>query len=528
MLAQVLVAALVLLVPYLWTRIRFKRLQQYARFPQLPASAVLGHLQVVDDFIRRLPPKAHPNMAFAAIHDSLGRPPVVFVDLRPASSPMLVIGSFEVAEQIIKATNLFPHSPPKALDGWAHLVHLTGTRSIMTAKDEEWKMLRKRFNPGFAHQNLMTLLPSIVTSVSTFLDHLDDFARTGEAFTLQTLTTDLTFDIMGKVALDIDIGAQTSQPTEFLRYFRALIETYTGDQIQLPRWCTPLLEWKRTRLAKQARTELQAIIRAKFAERATNTQSRSVLAISLEDMETLSPDTLDLTCDQLSSFLFAGHDTTSTTICWMIYELSRSPRALRALREELAGTFGAHASRETIISLLLGPKGSELMNRMTYASAVIKETLRLWPSGATARMTQPGDGLTASIRIGDKTEAFNLDGLMLYHVHTIIQRDPAVFGENADQFVPERWLDGDEKFPAGAWRPFERGPRNCIGQALALIEARVVLAMVVGRYEFDKVGLGEARVGEDGQVEVAQELYMTMQVTPKPVDGMLMRVRLAH
>lgn len=67
MLIQVLVAISVVLVPYLWTRLRFKRLQQYARFPQLPASAVWGHLGVVDEYIRRLPPKAHPSKIFVTI-----------------------------------------------------------------------------------------------------------------------------------------------------------------------------------------------------------------------------------------------------------------------------------------------------------------------------------------------------------------------------------------------------------------------------------------------------------------------------
>lgn len=279
----------------------------------------------------------------------------------------------------------------------------------------------------------------------------------------------------------------------------------------MPRWCTPLLEWKRARLAKKARTELQAIVRAKFAERNTSEQSRTILAMSLQETDTLSQDTLDLTCDQLNSFLFAGHDTTSTLICWILYELSRTPRVLRALRKELADLFGTHATTQTIVAHLTGPDGSELINRMTYASAVVKESLRLWPPGATARKTQLGDGLTASIRIGDEMQEFNLDGLMLYHVHSITQRDPAVFGETADMFVPERWLDGgggDGGFPAGAWRAFERGPRNCIGQALALIEARVVLALVVGRYEFEKVGLGATKVDISGPRDVAEELYM--------------------
>lgn len=97
--------------------------------------------------------------------------------------------------------------------------------------------------------------------------------------------------------------------------------------------------------------------------------------MSLQGIETLTPSTLDVTCDQLSSFLFAGHDTTSTTLAWMFYELSRTPRALCAVREELDGLFGPETTAEAIAARLLGPDGKELIQRMIYATAVIKETL---------------------------------------------------------------------------------------------------------------------------------------------------------
>ena len=69
--------------------------------------------------------------------------------------------------------------------------------------------------------------------------------------------------------------------------------------------------------------------------------------------------------------------------------------------------------------------------------------------------------------------------------------------------------------PASAWRPFERGPRNCIGQELANLEARVILASVARRYDFVKVGAGEVRLNErgepvlneKGQYEVKSELF---------------------
>lgn len=71
MLAQLLFAALALLVPYLYRRIRFKRLQQYAEFPQLPPSLVLGHLQTVDEFVKRSPKGAHPGRVFTNCSDWL-------------------------------------------------------------------------------------------------------------------------------------------------------------------------------------------------------------------------------------------------------------------------------------------------------------------------------------------------------------------------------------------------------------------------------------------------------------------------
>ena len=121
---------------------------------------------------------------------------------------------------------------------------------------------------------------------------------------------------------------------------------------------------------------------------------------------------------------------------------------------------------------------------MTYASAVIKETLRLWPPAGTARMIKAESGIIVRTTIGE----ISLKGVNVYNCAIMIQRDPAVYGETANNFVPERWLGDDaNQLPSSAWRPFERGPRNCIGQELANIEARIVIALVARRYDFSKV-----------------------------------------
>lgn len=498
---------------YLFRKLSYKRFQEYAGFPQHASSLILGHLQTVDEFVKKQPAKGHADMAFAAMHRALGRPPVMLVDLRPVASCMLVVGSYEIAEQITRASDAWPHTPPKVPEIWKQLEYLTGPRSIISARGEKWKALRKRFNPGFATQNLMNLLPAIVDKVSQFVQHLETLAGTGEPFALQTYATDLTFDIIGRVVLDVDMGAQSRQPTEFMRIFRELIDTYASEALDLPWWCTPRTEWKRFRLQAKVRQVLRVAVCEHHAGKGSGEDGFSILSMSLQDIETLTPELVDVTCDQLSSFLFAGHDTTSTLMSWAFYELSRTPHALSALRAELDNLFGTDPDPAAVRAALLAPGGRELIHRMAYTSAVIKETLRLWPPGATSRMTSPGDGFQIRTAGG---ESLCVDGLMIYHVHSIIQRDPSVFGDTADYFVPERWLGDTEKMPpTGAWRPFERGPRSCIGQELATIEARVMIAMTVRRFDLTKVGQGAVAlddtgkpiIGKHGQYRVISDMY---------------------
>lgn len=246
---------------------------------------------------------------------------------------------------------------------------------------------------------------------------------------------------------------------------------------------------------------MEAIVQSSFGasqEISDTAGARSILALSLQGMTSLTPDVLADTCDQLKTFLFAGHDTTSTLICWTVYELSRTPRALKAVRDELDQIFGSETARDSaaICQKLLAPGGVELIHKMAYISAVLKEVLRLYPPAGSIRIANPGMGLVVTTPQCD----YKLDGNWVYLNHHIIQRDRTVFGETADDFVPERWLlAGEAGFPAGAWRPFERGPRHCIGLELANMEARVIVALLAHRYTFEKVGLGELDLGQGGK-----------------------------
>lgn len=233
-------------------------------------------------------------------------------------------------------------------------------------------------------------------------------------------------------------------------------------------------------------------------------EDRSVLALALKDIDTLTPRILQSISDQVKTFLFAGHDTTSILLQRLFYALSIHPHCLAKIRAEHDAIFGSQDPREVFLA-----DPDETMKALVYTSACIKEALRLWPPAGSARMSHDGHKLRTS-----SGEDVCLDKCVIYLCHHIIHRDPKVYGETANDFVPERWVGdsntsatvdengsatGASKIPVSSWRPFERGPRNCIGQELANIEARVILACTIRRYDFVKVGLGEVETDEKGQ-----------------------------
>lgn len=237
----------------------------------------------------------------------------------------------------------------------------------------------------------------------------------------------------------------------------------------------------------------------------------------------------------MSDFKQAGHDTTSILLQWLYYALSIHPKCLETIRAEHDAVFGDRDPREVYLA-----EPEETTKELSYTSACIKEALRLWPPAASARMSHPGSGFRLQLDDGRKICA---DGTILYINHHIIQRDPKVYGETANDFVPERWLGdsdttasshddawkqaGSHKIPISAWRPFERGPRNCIGQELTNLEARVILACTVRRYDFTKVGTGEVALDNKGEAtldgkgryKLTSELFNVSYFTSTPLTS---------
>ncbi|KAF2184999.1 cytochrome P450 [Zopfia rhizophila CBS 207.26] len=550
-LTYAVLALLPLVAWYLYSQFVHWRFNKYKYIPHLPQSLLLGNLKTFADFYKMGDGRRHVDYVLKDMFKAAGNPPILFCDIRPVNYAMTCVASHDIAEQCTRATKLFPNSVPKSPTIQGGLRRLIGAKSILSEEGESWKTLRKRFNIGFAPHHLLTLLPQILQKTSIFMSKLDSFAQSGAEFDMDPLTTNLTFDIIGAIVMNAEFNAQgkESESSDIVKHFCRLITTF-ADTGRVWIWLNIPVRIKREIAAYKVNAAIKCAIEQKFSEikaaqstATRSTKDRSVLALALQDTDKLTPDILQSTADQVKTFLFAGHDTTSVLLQRLFYALSIHPNVLASLRAEHDAIFGSADPQKIFLA-----KPDETMKSLTYTSACIKEALRLWPPAGSARRAPPGSGF--SVRTEDG-EDLCVDGTVIYLCQYLIQRDPKVYGETANDFVPERWLGDTDtsaannvdaevhkgeasRVPRSAWRPFERGPRNCIGQELANLEARVILACVVRRYDFIKVGAGEVEcdekgvpmVDEKGVFRTKSELFSSMQVTSKPFDRCRMRIKM--
>lgn len=201
-----------------------------------------------------------------------------------------------------------------------------------------------------------------------------------------------------------------------------------------------------------------------------------------EDDAKAHRDFLETTIEQLKIFLFAGHDTTASAAGFAYYFLHKHPSCLAKMRQEHDTVFGAGDPSLAADRLAAQPT---LLNQLPYTTAVLKEVLRLAPPVGSVRAGGPGFYLTQPAT-GTR---YPTDGFMLFSCSFAAHRNPTIWSD-PDSFVPERWLpssavsdpeprEKEARVRKNAWRPFELGPRSCIGQELALTELRLILVLTI-------------------------------------------------
>ncbi|RYP46982.1 hypothetical protein DL768_006905 [Monosporascus sp. mg162] len=472
-------------------RMMFRRVQKEHGIPIMPHSFLFGHLWTIGKVSMKaaLPRDAtsHWQMHFLRQEfPELASAGLLYMDVWPISFPMVAVFDPDMIAQFTQTQSL----PKYWAQGHREFKHFTGGRDLVHLEGQEWKAARSMFNPGFSAKNLLSLIPSFIEEALVFKERLKKAAANGDVVRLEAYTTDLTFDIIGRAVLGTRLNAQVRP--------HPITETMTKQlqllyfALNLKKELNPLRLVKHWIYNSRIRNALLPFIQDTVRNYEKIEGPKTILSLALKSYVdevqdysargSIPPEFIESVVRNIKIFLFAGHDTTASTLAFSYYYLGQHPdkaAKVRAEHDEVLGVDAAAAAERISAD-------PTLLNRLPYTSGVIKETLRLSPPVSGTIRQGPVDFFLTNPRTGVRYPAGK--GFMLHAAGSALHRDAAHW-RDPHAFMPERWLVRDEADPyypgRNAWRPFEMGPRNCIGQELAQLEMRLVLALTVRDFDFE-------------------------------------------
>ncbi|KAL4435224.1 hypothetical protein ABPG77_001906 [Micractinium sp. CCAP 211/92] len=346
---------------------------------------------------------------------------------------------------------------------------------LVTANGAHWQKQRLLMAPALRIDMLDAIIPIAKTAVDRLCKQLEAYRNTGNPVDLEEEFRLLTLQIIGEAILSLP-------PDECDRVFPHLylpVMEENNLRVLAPwRQYYPLTAMRYNSKVNQLNSYIIGIIRARRAARAANGGNPPakpdildrVLTAAEESGEPWTAASEVQLCYEVKTFLLAGHETSSAMLCWSFYELSQNKAALEKVRAEAAALFPAGGA-EAVPS-------REAVDGMEYCLAVLKEALRKYSvvPVVTRNLNADDELLGHSIPRGS---------WLIVHIQGIHHqyKDPL-------DFRPERYMPGGEydQFPEDIrpymFLPFIQGPRNCLGQYFALLEARVVLSVLAQRFTF--------------------------------------------
>jgi cytochrome P450 len=331
---------------------------------------------------------------------------------------------------------------------------------LLTSEGDSWRRQRRLAQPAFHRHRINQYSSTMIECAQKLEQSWSDGSMRDIAQDMMALTLDAAVRTLFGATLPGDAEQVGKSLTFLMRYSLGRARS----PVSIPDWVpTP-----RNRRAEREFEYFDSLVYGIIAERKANlnsSQQNDLLSLLMRSMDDdgsrMTPKQLR---DEIMTLFLAGHETTAITLAWTWYLLSENRQVESRLHEELDRVLAGRV-----------PEIADL-ERLPYLYAVITETLRLYPA--------------AYILARTSVAPFSLGGYDFPQGTTVIlsqwvmHRDPR-FYEDPGSFRPERWLDGlENRLPAGAYFPFGDGPRRCIGQGFALLEAALVIATIAQRFQF--------------------------------------------
>jgi cytochrome P450 len=358
-----------------------------------------------------------------------------------------------------------PTNYEKATRGYS-LVRVLLKQGVLTAEGPHWRKQRRTLQPAFHRRAIETFAEAMVDAASEVVADWSLVADTPQDVDVHHAMNRLTLRVICEVLFGKGIGARAAVVD---RELTALLHGF--DHMVTAPW--PLPQYVPTPHALRfhlARFRLYRVVDAVIAERrASGAEHPDLLGMLMaardeETGEAMSDEQLRM---EVLTLILAGHETTANALAWTLMILSQEPEAAARLEDE--------------VDRVLGDRRATLADyaALEETDRVLREAMRLHPPAWLMSRASIGPDVIGGHHIPAGTFVF-----MCQHT---IQRHPDLY-EDPDRFDPDRWLPERAKRRAKlAYFPFGAGQRKCIGEQMAWMESRLVLATLVQNYRFTLV-----------------------------------------
>ena len=367
---------------------------------------------------------------------------------------------------------------------WRHVTAIFGT-GLLTSEGESWMRQRRLTAPAFHRERIASYAETMVSYTERMLDSWES----GQVRDIHRDMMGVTLEIVAKVLFDADVTGDVQAVGHAFDTVTDEIAVRFRRPFFIPDW-VPLPGNFRYRAGVRALDDVvYRMIREHHENGATGDDLLSMLMNARdEDGSRMNDKQLR---DEAVTLLLAGHETTALVLSWTWYLLSLNPRVEAELAAELERVLNGRA-----------PSAADLP-ALRYTESVILESMRLFP---------PAYGIGREAVHDTKLGEYDVAaGTTLFISSWVLHRDPRWF-DSPLEFRPERWQNGlAQRLPRHAYMPFGGGPRICIGNSFAMMEAVLLLATIARRFRM---------------VAVSTEPVVPFPtITLRPRGGIRLRVR---
>ncbi|HZV87046.1 MAG TPA: cytochrome P450 [Candidatus Binatus sp.] len=330
-------------------------------------------------------------------------------------------------------------------------------RGLLTSEGDFWLRQRRLAQPAFHRARIAGYASTMVEYTERLLHEWQD----GEERDIHKEMMRLTLHIVGKTLFDGDVERDAQDIGKSMELLLEIGADFRRT-LFVPQWLPTPTNIRVERAIRQIEKVLYRMIAEKRASgRDAGDLLSMLLAAQDEDGSRMTDKQLR---DEAITLFLAGHETTANTLSWTWWLLAQNPAVEAKLHAELRNVLAGRA-----------PSLDDLP-KLVYTNHIITESMRLYPPAWGTARTAIEDHEIAGYAVPK--------GSGVSFAQWTVHRD-ARWYDAPEEFRPERW-EGDllKRLPRFAYFPFGGGPRQCIGNSFALMEAALILATIAQQYRF--------------------------------------------